>query len=173
MKKIVLSLLIMVAAFTANAQIYVGGSFSWTRNDVEDSNQFSIAPEVGYNFNKQWAVGVELEYIHKKQPYEKANGFSIAPYARYTFFEKSIVRLFLDGGVGFSTMKWKYEDNDNGFEIGIKPGIAVVLSDHWSLEAKYGFLGYRDKYTPAGGNANVSGLDFNPNSLSFGIKYEF
>ena len=178
MKKIILSLMILFAAISASAQVYVGGSLAWTHDDNAnvgaDINQFKLAPEVGYNLNDDWAVAVELAYTHGKTSSAKSNAFSIAPYARYTFFEKNIVRLFLDGGVGFSTYKVKGTDSDNGFEIGIKPGIAVSLTPKLSLRARYGFLGYRDKYAGAGaGRGSISGLDFNPNSLSLGIKYEF
>ena len=33
----------------------------------------------------------------------------------------------------------------NSWNIGIKPGIAIKLSDHFCLVAKYGFLGYSKK----------------------------
>lgn len=177
MRKIILSLMVMFAAISASAQVYVGGSLAWTHDDANDYNSFKLAPEIGYNLNESWAVAVELAYIHGKFEANgtkvKSNSFAIAPYARYIFFKKNIVRLFLDGGLGFSTEKVKKGDSENGFEIGIKPGIAINVTEHISLEAKYGFLGYRDKYALAGYNASVSGLDFNPNSLSIGIKYEF
>ncbi len=179
MKKIILSLMIMFAAISASAQIYVGGSLAWTHDDATDYNSFKLAPEVGYNFNETLAVAVELAYMHGKYEEKvssqkiKSNAFAIAPYVRYTFFRKNIVRLFIDGGVGFSTYKEKHGDSENGFEIGFKPGIAINATNHISFEAKYGFLGYRDKYALAGANASVSGLDFDTNSLSIGIKYNF
>lgn len=178
MKKIILSLMIMFAAISASAQVYVGGSLAWTHDDALDYNSFKLAPEVGYNFNEKLAVAVELAYMHGKYDDDndhkvKSNAFAIAPYVRYTFFKKNIVRLFLDGGLGFSTYKVKHGDSENGFEIGFKPGIAINVTDHLAFEAKYGFLGYRDKYALAGANASVSGLDFDTNSLSIGIKYNF
>ena len=181
MKKIILSMLFVFAAITASAQVYVGGAISWTHNDANKSNTFLLAPEVGYNFNEMWGVGVELAYIHTKNVTfdgtgidAKGNGFVFAPYGRCYFFKKKIVRLFLDGGLGISTFRVKGADkSDNGFEVGFKPGIAFNVTDHLSLEAKYGFLGYRDQYMGAGVNHSVSGLDFDPNSLGFSIKYEF
>ena len=53
------------------------------------------------------------------------NAFALAPYARYSFYENKIVRLFLDMGFGFSTQKAKHQDAVNGFEIGVKPGMAI------------------------------------------------
>lgn len=187
MKKIILSLMVMFAAVSANAQVYVGGSLAWTHDegfelltndDAAESNSFVFAPEIGYNITEKWAVGIELAYQHIKESGDdwkvKANAFAFAPYVRYAYFNKGIVRLFLDGGFGISTYKIKdYGDRENGFEVGIKPGVAIKATEHLSFEAKYGFLGYRDQYSLAGNKASVSGLDFNPNSLSIGIKYEF
>lgn len=174
MKKIILSMLFVFAAVAASAQVYVGGALSWTHDDSKDFNSFLLAPEVGYNINDKWTVGVELAYIHTKSAHDiKGNGFAIAPYGRFNFFQKKIVRLFVEGGLGFSTYKIKDGDSENGFEIGFKPGIAFDVTEHLSLEAKYGFLGYRDQYMGAGANHSVSGLDFDPNSLGFSIKYEF
>lgn len=174
MKKIILSLVVVFAAIAANAQdIFVGGSFGWTHNDATDHNAFNISPEVGYNFNENWAVAGIIAYTHDKVGSVKFNGFAIEPYARYTFFRKNIVRLFVDGALGFSTNKQKDGDSENGFEIGFKPGIAIDVTDHLSLEAKYGFLGYRDQFSLAGANASVSGLDLDPNSLTFSVKYAF
>lgn len=69
----------------------------------------------------------------------------LAPYVRYSYYENKVVRLFLDGGIGISSVK--YGDNsEGGFELGIKPGLAIKLNNHFSLVAKCGFLGYRDDY---------------------------
>lgn len=59
MKKIILSLMILFAAISASAQVYVGGSLAWTHDDDADANQFKLAPEVGYNLNDDWAVAVD------------------------------------------------------------------------------------------------------------------
>lgn len=174
MKKILISFVVALMALSASAQVYVGGALSWTHDDDRSYNSFELAPEVGYYFTPKWALGCELAYAHDKQQAVKSNSFIIAPYARYIFFNKGIVRLFVDGSLGFSTQKYKdVDDSDNGFEIGFKPGIAFEATKHICLEAHYGFLGYRDKFAGAGANASVSGLDFDPNSLRLSIKYEF
>lgn len=79
--------------------------------------------------------------------------------------------MFVDGGFTVGAVD---DENDNNsstaFEIGFKPGIAIKLNDHFSLLAKYGFLGY--------GNENMMstagvGLRLNSEDLSFGFHYEF
>ena len=100
----------------------------------------------------------------------KYNAFGLAPYARYSYYENKVVRLFIDGGLGFSTQKVKGADAVNGFEIGFKPGIAIKLNDKFSVLAKCGFLGYRDDYMNAGSGY---GFNFTSEDLSFGFHYEF
>lgn len=181
MKKIVLLMFVVCAALTANAQVYVGGSVGFWHNDDADATSYKIIPEIGYNLSDKWALGMEIGYYHAEdgifngEIMPETNFFSVAPYARFIYYENGIVRLFLDGGFGFGTYKIKdLGDSENGFEIGIKPGIAVKLNDRFSLISKIGFLGYRDEYITAnlqGGNG--FGLDFSPANISFGVQVNF
>lgn len=172
MKKIVLFLFVAMATLSVSAQdIYMGGAVSLWHNDDADVTSFKLAPEVGYNLSEKWALGVTLEFAHGAILEEaKVNRFAIAPYARYSFYENKIVRLFVDGGFGFSTIKPKHQDAVNGFEIGVKPGIAIKLNQHFSLIAKCGFLGYQDDYSEYG---SAFGFKFGSEDLSFGFHYEF
>ena len=180
MKKIAVLLFVVMVALSAKAQVYVGGTIGLWHDDDADATTFLLSPEVGYNLNAKWAVGVNLTYIHLKSSFDlsnesfdaKLNGFAFAPYARYSFYENKIVRLFVDGGVGFSTYKYDIDgaDSTNGFEIGIKPGVAIKLNKSFSLVAKCGFLGYRDDYMYGD---NGYGLNFSGEDLSFGFQYNF
>lgn len=172
MKKIVLFLFVAIATLSVSAQdIYVGGTFSLWRNDDINQTSFNIAPEVGYNLSETWALGVELKYAHDYLEGISTNQFIIAPYARFSYYENKIVRLFVDGGFGFSTTKIKDAgDAFNGFEIGFKPGIAVKLNQHFSVIAKCGFLGYQEDYSSLG---SAFGLKLTSENLSFGFHYEF
>ena len=57
MKKIVLSIIVALIAITANAQVYVGGTFGVGSDKVETegtevkNTTFKILPEVGYELN--------------------------------------------------------------------------------------------------------------------------
>lgn len=171
MKKLVFTLVVaLMAIIRADAQVYAGGSFNLTHDKNTDVTNFTIAPEIGYNLNKTWAIAAEIGYTHLKQDETKINAFSFAPYARFSFFERGIIRLFLDGGVGISTYKEEDHDNVNGFEIGIKPGIALEICKNLTFVTKYGFAGYRDDYRY--GN-NTSGISLSSEDLSFGFHYEF
>ena len=115
-------------------------------------------------------VGGVLAFAHGKADEGKYNAFALAPYARYSYYENKVVRLFVDGGFGFSTQKVKGADSVNGFEIGFKPGIAIKLNSKFSAVAKCGFLGYRDDYMTGD---NGYGFAFTSEDLSFGFHYEF
>lgn len=187
MRKIVLTLLSVITAVTVCAQesklsrevpnlkkVYIGGAFSlWHDKDI-DKTTFQIAPEVGYNFTDKWALGVAIGYGHYKTGDIKANAFALTPYVRFTYFQKGVVRLFADGNIGFSTYKEKGGDATNGFIIGIRPGIAVDLTNNLYILAKYGFLGYCDDYAMLGGGTqSIGGLNLDMTTLSFGINYQF
>lgn len=164
-------LFVVMVALSMKAQVYVGGTVSfWHNNDNFESTWFTIAPEIGYNFNEKWAVGGNIGFSYEKIDDVKTTGFAIAPYARYSYYENKIVRLFLDGGFGISTSKIGDNDALTGFEIGIKPGIAIKLNDKFSLVAKCGFLGYREDYMLG---VNGAGLALTSEDLSFGFHYEF
>lgn len=170
MKKIVLLLFVAIATLSVKAQdVYMGGSVGLWRNNDANSTSFKLAPEIGCVLSEQWALGIELQFNHEYQKKIYANTFAVAPYARFSYYENKIVRLFVDGGFGFSTTKIKNADDaENGFEIGLKPGIAIKLNHHFSMVAKCGFLGYRDKYVDNGFGFRASSED-----LTFGFHYEF
>jgi len=176
MKKIVMLLFVVCAAMTVSAQVYMGGTAGFWRNDKDDADEtaFAIAPEIGYNFNEKWAIGSELGYVYSKNVNAsgKENTFFIAPYARYTYCETGIVRLFLDGGFGIGSTKIGDGDRETGFEIGIKPGVAIKLNDTFSLITKVGFLGYRDDYY-VGDAGNGFGLGLSGADVRFGFQVNF
>ena len=156
MRKLFLLVVIVMAAISASAQdgIYLGGGISLWRNNDVDKTSFSITK----GYDEDYKVST--------------NAFALAPYARYSFYENKIVRLFVDMGFGFSTYKAKHADSVNGFEIGLKPGLALKLNDHFSFITKVGFAGYRDDYyRNLEGNGFGVGLD--SENISIGIDYEF
>ena len=164
-------LFVVLTTLTINAQdIYVGGSVGLWHNNDADATSFAITPEVGYNLNNKWALGATLAYAHTDLNSTTVNIFGLAPYARYSYYENKIVRLFIDGGFGFSTAKEKHHDAVNGFEIGLKPGIAISLNRSFSVIAKCGFLGYRDDYMVGD---NGYGFGLTSEDLSFGFLYKF
>ncbi len=173
MKKLLLIVAVMMVSLAAQAQeMYLGGGISLWRNTDIEKTSFSISPEFGYVFNNKWAFGGEVAYAHSSvDDGLSVNSFAIAPYARFSYFQNKVVRLFLDFGLGVSTYKVEHCDSETGFEIGIKPGLAIKLDHHFSLVTKVGFAGYRDDYHGRGGEG--FGVVLDGENISFGIEYEF
>lgn len=195
MKKFFMTAALAVAALAANAQVYVGGEFNLWRNTEHSANttNFKVAPEIGYILDDDSEIGVAVGYNHiyngNHNGSTKNNSFSIAPYYRYNFLKLKNVNLFVEAGFGVATGKVKTtvkgagqevsveSDAANSYEFGLKPGVAVNLSNKVSFVAKAGFFGYRTT-NDAAGHANVFGengfgVGLNSNDLSFGLVYKF
>ena len=183
MKKIFAVALVAMMTMTVNAQVYVGGGvgFQTSSYDGNSETYFTIIPEIGYNLNEDWAVGMTIGYGEAKTKMnvagvkvtDKVKTFQIAPYARYTFVKFDKVNLFVDG-----TVAYKHENyagvKTNTFGIGLKPGVAVNLNDKLSFVAHVGFLGYEnEKVKGDDKSANSFGLGLDGSNLSFGVYYNF
>ena len=180
MKKLFSLIAVAFVAMSVNAQVYVGGSLgidAWSsQKNAGDRSEttFTILPEVGYNLNDEWAVGTVIGYVSDK--WNHINGisesaFTFNPYARYTYLKAGKVSLFVDGGVDFTTAS---KADWNELAIGLKPGLAVSLSDNISFVSHLGFIGY-DVLNPDGDDNNTSkfGLDLSGNNLTFGLYFNF
>lgn len=189
MKKFFVMAIMAVMAVGASAQWYVGGSlnFGQTKQTVSVNDEvarvktttFGVAPEVGYNFSENWAFGGVLDLGYTKQAGIKTTMIQVNPYARYTYYKSGMVSLFLDGtvGLGFGWSKAGGEKSDTAvsYAIGLKPGVALNLTENFSLVAHIGLLGYQggnDTYKDAG-FPEEWGLHLNGNNLSFGFYYTF
>lgn len=175
MKKILLLAVVAVMAVSASAKNwYLGGSLGYSHEEQEIEGEklkgdvFSIAPELGYNLNENWAVGASLNYTWVKDAY---NMFAINPYARYTYFrtENNLVNLFVDGGFGIGYQKPDEGDSTTVWNIGFKPGIALNVTEKFSFVAHVGFLGYADNKAAG----KTYGVSLDGSDLSFGFYYNF
>lgn len=177
MKKIVAAVVVAFCTLTANAQMWVGGSFGFnTINPTGDDNSttiLSIAPQIGYKLSPKWEIGLALEESAIFTSDETVNAFYLAPFARLDYFKAGIVTLFVDGGVLVGTQNYDSSylktDSHTTFGIGIRPGLKVELSKNLSFETKTGYLGVKtvtDSYTQFG-------LGVNGEELSLGLVYEF
>lgn len=135
---------------------------------------YKFLPEIGYQFNKQWSVGLEFG-LQKGSPcslVEVGNQtmYTVAPYVRYNFVSSKLFDVFMEGTVGYGRINKVNIDN---FEIGIKPGVALNLSDKFSLITKLGFLGYRGCSPEHGSDSSSFGLDLDANNIQFGAIVKF
>lgn len=185
MKKIFMTLAAVCVAATMNAQVYVGGGLGLasTSQDGNTNTKLKLMPEIGYNINDSWAIGVAFGYaedeystkVATKTVSVKDKLFQISPYARYTFAKFDKVNLFLDGGFDYIHEDPAAGNKVNTFGLGIKPGIAVNLNKNLSFVAHAGFLGWQSEKEDVDGAkaANTFGFNLDGSDLSFGVYYNF
>lgn len=184
MKKIFALAIIALSTLVASAEgTYIGGNVGYWHSGANNTNHLTILPEFGYNFSKTWAIGTTVGYDYIHFCGEKTSGhmFQVAPYARFSYFRSSndLVQLFVDGGVGFGAGWTSYEDEDSKtaciWNVGLRPGIAINLSEKFSFVTHIGFLGYKGANNAAKsvGYYNEGGLKLDTNDLTIGFYYNF
>lgn len=177
MRKLFTLAVLAVVTMTASAQLYLGGSVGTWRNYDENTTSFQIAPEVGYQLDSKWAIGTRLGYAYSYKDGVKVNAVAVNPYARYTYAKLGNVNLFLDGGFGFATYKVKdFGDSQNAWEVGLKPGVSVNLTEKLSFVSHIGFFGYRDaddSYVENVFGEKGFGFDLDATQITFGLLWNF
>lgn len=194
MKKfLTLAVLAVASVFSATAgNLYLGGNVGFMHKEsasgegnplnFDKVNEFTILPEIGYNLNNSWSFGTTIGYsltgfCNTGVSY---HSFEFNPYARWTFLRTSnnLVQLFVDGTVGFGI--GRFDDGNNNesaitYQIGLKPGVAFNVTEHFSIVAHVGFLGYKgaDDNAYAAGKPRQGGLFVNGNDLTLGFYYNF
>lgn len=175
MKKLLLMATLAVATLSVHAQTWLGGQlgYSFTKEkDADDGlNSWTIAPEIGYNLNDNWAIAAAINYEGAKIGDVKSNIFSFNPYVRYHAAKYGNVSFFVDGSVaaGFGKVEADGEDEveASAFSVGLKPGISYSICDKFGLVAHFGFLGY--EFTKEDDvKVNSFGFDFS-NNITFGV----
>lgn len=172
-----------------------------------------FGPKIGYSFNDKWAVALSLSYSHGTNENKASSSdyisksnqhyFDITPFVRYSFAKSGIVSFHVDGGMtfGYSKSKWEskynsdmdyerrnpYSDREtNMFNVGLRPGMQIDLSDHVALELNLGFFGYSwhrtealDEYYDIERNhrSTMTGSDFgltgNGGDVNLGVIWKF
>lgn len=162
MKKVMLMVSFLMITIVASAQgWYSGGEIGIWRDKGAESTNFSLVPDFGYNFSDKWSVGAKIGFYHESEP--NLSALTIDAYVRYTYYRNGMVALYADGGAGFGTI------DVDGYQVGISPGIALKLDDHFSILASFGYFGYRDKYH----GENGFGIHAKSSDLKFGFYYSF
>lgn len=168
MKKVFALIVAATLCIAANAQFYVGGSLYFNTND--NTTGFSIAPEAGFALNETFSVGAILEFDTQKDWY---NEFGITPYIRWNAMDFEPLKLFIDGGLTFTSYNNKITDKtDSAFEIGFRPGFAIPINDNLSFVAHVGFLGFGSNENGVPGVTDGFALSLNNNILC-GVYYCF
>ncbi len=155
-------------AFTAHAQVWLGGNISAQLNKEEKT--FTIAPDVGYCIpNTPFSIACAVEYSGTFQTEEAyTHSLTVSPYFRYDICNlEERFFLFVDLASDIDALDWKLTS------IGLAPGVSFNLTEHWSAEFSYGFLGYQREQTKDEPDKHNFVLDFATATASLGIYYNF
>lgn len=193
MKKVILAALVAVASLSANAQVYLGGQLGINAGKADNTTQsitkFQIAPEIGYNINEKWAIGLGIGFttqnglFNDEQVFQmpisdkygkSASVFTLAPYARWTFAKTGIASFFVDGGIDVNF--WN-NSRGNSFFIGLTPGVKLSASEKVDFVAEIAALGFawgsEKAYNAGVAPKSAFGFNVNNTAIKFGVYYNF
>lgn len=126
-------------------------------------------------------MGYEREKELHEGEKHVSNAFKVSPFVRYYYFHKGPFNLYFDAGFGLNWGGHRHGGHDEvarfkGFEVGVRPGACVDLTEGLCLCLRMGFLGYRDAYSMGeepGLSSNGFGIRFAPEELMIGLELEF
>lgn len=178
MKKILMTLAAVAMAATMNAQVYVGGTAgigSLKVGDADNETAYKFLPEVGYNINDEWSVGVslgwtkgDLQVLKDNIAVNDARTFQVNPYVRNTFVRSQYINVFADLGLGYAHIN----GGGDAYGIGITPGVAVNLTKELSFVTKFAYVGWQ--HAKANGiKSDFFGVDIDGTNVQFGLYYNF
>lgn len=173
MKKYFLSAIFtIVTILGVSAQDYkwwIGGRTTLWAGD--DETVVVIAPEIGYHLNQKFTIAASLgfhsyDYDDYQYMREDISGLVLNPYLRYNAFKKGILFGYVDGGVEFGL------GDIEGVQVGLKPGIAVAITNRFCVALQFGFLGYSDG-KGLGARSKGFGLDLSGYQSGLAFFYSF
>ncbi len=143
MKKLFLIAIFALAGiFTANAQVWLGGSANGFAN--KSDMRITVVPEIGYNFSgTPWAVATGAEFSYDKYKTQDAHfQFALNPYVRYTITHVEKFAFFADLAGDFTISGY---NNVFDYRIALQPGVAFNPTEQWTATFRLGMISYNDK----------------------------
>ncbi len=165
MKKLFLTLVLaFVGIFSANAQLWMGGSVG--AGIIKDYTTFTIAPEVGYSFSgTPLTIAAEVDYTFEKyKSMDAEHELILKPYLRCNLMTIEKFGVFMDLTGDFGVV------NNKSYAISLRPGVAWMATEHWTAAFRFAFAQYdHGMYHPENGFY----LDCATVAPQFGLYYNF
>ena len=156
-KKLFVLFALLACITTANAQIYVGGSFGFTSTTIdsggsdESGSSFKIIPDVGYQIDDKLSVGVQVGYSHGMASFGSISVTDI----------KSLISTMAGAYIDINNEDMKL----NGFTI--SPYVRYVALDFGKANLFVeGYIGYNSITTDSTPKVGSSGSGGNKATLN-------
>lgn len=192
MKKLFLTIAVALGVFSAasaQGNMWVGGTAGIWSSKVKGGDSqlsFKVMPEFGYILNSNVGIGIALGGAHTHGANSdlkfdgndltskgSVNSYKVNPFLRYTFLKSDLGGLFFDGGVAYGWEKGTNGgDKANTLEVGLRPGVAINVSNKVALLGKFGFLGYQTGKVKET-RTNSFGFDFDMSNIELGVNLKF
>lgn len=182
MKKFLFVVAALASCMTVSAKYWFGGTIGFDSDSYYDTDNkyhaLQIAPSFGMAIEDNLELGVDLTIGDTKSAAgQKAFSFGFAPFLRYTFLTEGNFNMFVQGGFEYGI----YSPSGYNYwslTFQVQPGIRYMMSDHFSLVAKFDGLYFThesrpDSQPPFGTFKNNVGAGFDFSDLKFGLIYEF
>ncbi|CAM1348248.1 outer membrane beta-barrel protein [Tenacibaculum crassostreae] len=195
MKKLLLTIAMVVAGFTANAQEkggfekqdwFISGSAGFNSVSQEggsDLTTFTFSPSVGYFVSEN--IALELALIIGSSTTETMGfqadidqtGASLS--GNYFFTPENNFSFTLGAGLSYTSVTTDMdgfgEFDSNVFSIAVAPGINYFISENFALRASLAALSYSNESIDVDGapSTNSFGLNLNLSDINFGLTYKF
>lgn len=180
MRKIFIILILFLGVSQVEAQIYFGGSvgLGCIKHEGGDTyTAFKIVPEIGYSLSNNFDIGISVGYkkgscIIGEGAYSqdvKSKAYGVQPYIRYNAIRIEKIVVFVKGIFTYENIV----DEGTNLNLGIKPGVLIRISDHFSIATCFGFCGFEMFKSKGGMKSAIAGVDMDYNNLSFGAYYHF
>lgn len=145
---------------SANGIYDNGGGVAFEGNkEGARSSGWQINPSIGYQFNDNWTVGLNLgvggdrqETAAESDNYSKGSNFLAGVFLRYTKNVSPIFDIYGQANLSYlHTKNNPYDANDNdddatkqnGFQIDVMPAVAVNVKNGFKLNFAFGGIGFR------------------------------
>lgn len=203
------------AQFYAGGSLgFTSSKLKMGEGDGHSGSSYKLLPEIGYQYTDQLAFGVSLGFAKgyaalgafdiadikglgntligsatdlasSEMAELDLKSFRIAPYVRYTLLKNKTFELFVDGLLGYSSIKAEAPEGSSAadyakkigdmtsLELLVRPGIAFKLNSNIWLTAKMGAFGYQSLKAEGDTKITRFGLDIDGNNLLLGALYRF
>jgi len=170
--------------------LYLSGAFGLSNTKTGDlkTDNFTIAPGVGYFVSENIAIEGSLAYVSGKDVQDvtgegdffevKASGFAVNAGAKYFFTPASKFSLSIGANVSYGSVKTEVDEfGDNTSKViglNIPVGLNYFVSNNFAITSSWGGFGYSSNDNGGDGaeKTNEFNLGLDMSTINFGLLYK-